>query len=296
MANAATVMPEPSADSRIGPVTAIPDGAWDCHAHVIDAERFPLWAGRDYQPPPASLEDYLALLDRLGLKYGVLVQPSVYGFDNRCMLDALDRADGRLFGVAVPAPDSTPQQLEALHRRGIRGVRCNLLNRGGLEPETVLGWQPVLRELGCHVSFQLAVETVVLASWFERFDVPLVVDHMGRPAPGRADPSSPALSGLIDLVRDGACFVKLSAPYRLSAVPPPWPDVTPLARALLEANPSACLWATDWPHTQAQEWLPEDDLLRALVAWCPDARTREIVLRDAPVALLGGAPKAPRSS
>jgi predicted TIM-barrel fold metal-dependent hydrolase len=113
-----------------------PSEGWDCHAHVIEnTERYPLWSGRGYDPPIAALDDYLAFLDRNGIARGVLVQPSVYGFDNRCLLDALERADGRLRGIAVPAPDTSAAEMEAMHRFGVRGVRCNLINAGGLSME-----------------------------------------------------------------------------------------------------------------------------------------------------------------
>jgi 2-pyrone-4,6-dicarboxylate lactonase len=296
------VRPEPLA----GSVTRPPPDAWDCHAHVIgDPQRFPLAPRRGYDPPHAPLEGYLAFLDRLGIARGVLVQPSVYGFDNRCMLDALERADGRLIGVAVPAPDTSERELERLHACGVRGVRCNLLNPGGLEIDAALRWTPALRALGWHVGLQIAVgtrmhggsdsgrredlevrseapESGALRALVERFDVPVVIDHMGRPAPGRADPRASALRELIDLVGEGLCFVKLSAPYRMSAEPPPWRDATTLARALLDANPDACLWGSDWPHTESAERISPDDLIEALREWCPDARTEAALLARNP--------------
>ncbi len=264
-------------------------GAWDCHAHVIeDEQRYPLSPGRTYQPPAAPLKSYLAMLDRNGIAHGVLVQPSVYSYDNSCMLDAMDRAEGRLFGVAVPAPDSLPKDLEAMHARGVRGVRCNLLNPGGLTAEQVRQWQPVMRELGWHVAFHMACENVHdLRAYLKPFDLPVVIDHMGRPRRGGVLSSVPRLSVLIELVREGACFVKLSAPYRLSAALPPWRDVTPLARALLTANPARCLWASDWPHTDTPKLVTQKSLFEALDDWCPDARMRATVLTEAPRTLLG---------
>ena len=259
----------------------LPAGAWDCHAHVIgDPARFPLSPGRSYEPPRAPLDDYLATLDRLGIERGFLVQPSVYGFDNRCMLAALERADGRLLGVAVPAPDTEHRELEALHRQGVRAVRCNLLNPGGLDIATALLWQPALRALGWHIVLHIAVQEVVDArALVARFDVPVVIDHMGRPAPGRTDPSAPGLQTLVDLVREGACYVKLSAPYRMSSASPPWRDVAPLARALVDARVDACLWGSDWPHTDTDEPVRTDDLLDALDSWCPDSNVlRRIAL------------------
>ena len=264
---------------------------WDAHAHVIgDSREFPLSPGRSYTPQPASLDEYLEMLDRHGIARGVLVQPSVYGNDHRCMLDALDRADGRLRGVAVPAPDATTRDLEAMHARGVRGVRCNLINPGGLSPATVAAWQPPLRAMGWHAEFHIAVDQLVgWDSLVQSFDIPVVIDHMGRPTPGRVDPKSPALGQLIDFVRAGRCFVKLSAPYRLArhsaqregGQAQPWSDVTPLARAFLEANPSACLWGTDWPHVDTVPEVDTRDVIAALDDWRGDRWTRRQVTSDA---------------
>jgi predicted TIM-barrel fold metal-dependent hydrolase len=337
--------------SRTNRELVVPDGiAWDTHAHVIgDPDRFPLSPGRGYTPAAASLDDYLAMLDRYGIARGVLVQPSVYGHDNRCLLDALDRSGGRVRGVVVPPHDTTTQDLEAMHERGVRAIRCNLINPGGLSPAIVMGWQPALRAMGWHVELHVPVDE--LTSWVqivESFDVPVVVDHMGRPTPGSVDPSSPALARLISMVGAGQCFVKLSAPYRLSrrraaryggqatapqgsvrseprsvtpsavvgreptgpqgserseprSVTPSagvgpratgrkWTELIPLARAFLDANPSACLWGTDWPHVDTPLVVDTRDVIAALDDWCGDRWTRRQVTTDAAERLYGPGP------
>jgi predicted TIM-barrel fold metal-dependent hydrolase len=147
----------------------------------------------------------------------------------------------------------------------------------------VLLWQPLLRELGWHVEHHIAIEHATdLRARLARFDVPIVIDHMGRPTPGRCDPASPHMQQLIELVRAGACYVKLSAPYRLSGAAPPWRDVVPLAQALLAANPNQCLWGSDWPHPDTVVQVFERDLLDARNAWCSDDKMRALLLTSVP--------------
>ena len=260
--------------------------AWDAHAHVIgDPREYPFAPGRAYTPQPASLDDYLAMLDRHDIARGVLVQPSVYGHDHRCLVDALARAGGRLRGIAVPSPDAGSADLEAFHELGIRGVRCNLINPGGLSPDVVLAWQPALRALGWHVEFHVSVDQQ--PGWenlIERFEVPVVIDHMGRPTPESLDPRSPAVAQLIALVRDGRCFVKLSAPYRLSTDAA---AVTALARAFLEANASACCWGTDWPHVDTSLAVDTRDVIAALDEWRGERWTRHDITSDPAERLYG---------
>lgn len=262
---------------------------WDCHIHVIESpDRFPLSPGRGYDPPFAPLDACLRMLDLHDLTNGVLVQPSVYGFDNRCMLDALDRADGRLRGIAVPHPDSTIGLLGTMHDQGVRGIRCNWIDPGGLHLDQLARWLPFMRDAGWHVELHLAIdETPDLRTIVDRIGVPVIIDHMGRPAPGWAGAASPAFLELLDLVREGRCFAKLSAPYRLSNQPPPWRDITPLAHALLEANPHGCLWATDWPHTDTRTVIRTAGLIEARDAWMPAASARRFVLTRTPDELYG---------
>lgn len=138
------------------------------------------------------------------------------------------------------------------------------------------------------MALQLDVEALPdLRDYLKPFTVPVIIDHMGRPPRGRSDPETPGLRRLIRLVEEGTCFVKLSAPYRLSRQSPPWRDVAPLARAFLEANPGACLWASDWPHPDTPGPICPEELLEALEDWCPEEQTRSRLLCRAPRSLLG---------
>lgn len=267
----------------------VPPGAWDTHIHAIGAvDRFPLAPERSYTPAQVPIEAYVALMSRLGIAHAVLVQPSVYGTDNRAMVDALLRYPERFRGVAVVDPGIGDGELRALHDAGVRGVRANLLNRGGISfaDACTLAWR--FADLGWHLQLQIDVST------FDRFDaiaelpVDVVIDHMGYMSAGKGA-TNPGFLRLLKLVETGRCWVKLSAAYRLTD----WQRfgygaVAPLARALLRANPQRMLWGSDWPHTDLRTGMPNDgDLLDLLGAWIDDDAVRDAILVTNPASLYG---------
>jgi len=267
----------------------VPAGAWDAHIHAIGAvERFPLAQDRSYTPAFVPIERYVALMDELGLRRAVLVQPSIYGTDNRALLDALARHPTRFRGVAVVARDASDRELADLHAAGVRGIRANLLNRGGISLDDALALARRFAELGWHLQLQIDVST------FDRFDdvasfpVDVVVDHFGYMPAGRG-PDEPGFRRLLRLVESGRCWVKLSAAYRLT----PWRTrgygaVAPLARALIAANPARMLWGSDWPHTDLREDMPDDgELIDLLGTWADDEGVRNGILVRNPATLYG---------
>jgi predicted TIM-barrel fold metal-dependent hydrolase len=265
----------------------MPAGAWDTHIHAVGAtNRFPLATDRSYTPAQVPIEAYVELMDRLGIARAVLVQPSIYGTDNRAMVDALVRYPQRFRGVAVVARDVDDATLDALHAQGVRGVRANLLNRGGISLADAVALAPRLATRGWHLQLQVDVSTFDAFDALARLPVPVVIDHLGfmSAARGRDDPGFRRLLAMVAVDR---CWVKLSAPYRLTS----WQRdgyaaVAALAQALLEANPRRMLWGSDWPHTDLRDDMPDDgDLLDLLGEWAPDARMREVVLVDNPRSL-----------
>src|SRR3954454_1706831 len=111
----------------------IPVGAWDSHMHVVDPERYPLSPTAQYKPHTHNLADYARVIGAdLGIKNAVLVQPSIYGTDNSCLLDALRELTPK-HGRGVVEIDPaviTQEQLEEWHSIGVRGVRVNLKSIG----------------------------------------------------------------------------------------------------------------------------------------------------------------------
>jgi predicted TIM-barrel fold metal-dependent hydrolase len=271
------------------PGFAVPPGATDCHAHVIGPFRlFELQEDRSYTPPEAPLAAYRALLDTLGLERGVVVQPSVFGTDNACTLDALAKHRNRLRGIAVVDPTVSDETLERMDGNGIRGIRFNLLYRGGIDIEHLALLAPRIERFGWHIQLLVDGRTLpALAPKLARLPVDIVIDHMGH-LPASAGVEHPGFRHLLKLVRDGRTWVKLSGANRTSSAGAPYHDTIPFAQALVDADPTRLVWGSDWPHVALRGPMANDgDLLDLLRLWVPDERQRHLVLVENPMRLYG---------
>ena len=273
------------------PREAFPPGATDCHAHVFGpAARYPLSPRRGYTPPDCLLADYRRMLATIGCTRAVLVQPSVYGTDNRAHLDALAEAGPAFRMVAVLEPDVPATELERLHAAGVRGVRFNLVSKGGGTAEGLARMAARIAALGWHVQvFATADALARLEPELARLPVPVVIDHMGH-VTTELGLAHAGFQALLRLLRGGNAWVKLSGAYRTSREPrAPFSDVVPYARALIEAAPQRCVWGSDWPHPMVNDRpMPNDgDLADLLADWAPDAAQRQRILVDNPAALYG---------
>ncbi len=271
------------------PTHAMPAEAWDCHAHIFGPiARYPFTSNRSFTPPEADLPAYRRMLAALGITHAVIVQPSVYGTDNRCTRDSVVAGGGQWRGVAVVEPSVSERELERLHADGFRGVRVNVLFRGGVTLDALEQLGHKIAPLGWHLQLLLDCRDLVeLAPRLRQLPVPIVVDHMGH-VPTSAGVEHPGFQVLLQLVRNGRCWVKLSGAYRLSGGPYPYQDVVPFARALIEANASRMVWGSDWPHPAAKGFIPKAaELLDLLAVWAPEAEMRRRILSENPAWLYG---------
>ena len=279
----------------------IPAGACDCHTHVFgDGRDFSWWEKRTYTPPPASAEELLQLQNDLHLSRVVIVHPSVYGPDNSASLDGIRRLGNRARGVAVIDATTSRGELEEMAAGGIRGVRLNFETAGEFDPDKAKRDLDTtarqIEDLSWHVQFFTRPSVIAaLQKEFAQSPLPIVIDHFGS---FQADQgvNQPHFDVLVDLVKSGKCYVKISGAYRISTNAPDYPDVAPLARALIAANPDRVVWGTDWPHpghskppSEISPPIPVDDgaLLNQLTVWAPDAATRRKILVDNPARLYG---------
>ena len=274
------------------PALRLPAGAWDTHAHVCGPiQIYPLVANRLYNPPVASVTDYLHMLDTLGVQRGVLVQPSVYGTDNRALLDGLAQAQGRLRGVAVLPYDVSPDEVRHLHRLGVRGVRCNIVDlKEGKGQLPLAGLQQLARTiapLGWHLEFLMHVnEFPDLHRQMRTLPVPLVFGHLGY-VPTSVG-GSEGFEGLLDLARAGQAWIKMTAPYRLTPESSPYESVAPVARLLCQQVPDRLLWGSDWPHVFIKTPMPNDgDLLDLMGSWMSSSADLHAIWVDHPKHLYG---------
>jgi 2-pyrone-4,6-dicarboxylate lactonase len=282
------------------PAVALPVGAWDTHAHIFGPpDRFPYTAGRGYTPPDAPVESYIALLDRLGFAHGLIVQGNAHGYDNRVVLDAMERYPQRFRGVAITDTRIAPATLRDWYRLGMRGLRFHLFSDAG-KPGYIRGvgldvfevFRPVMRDLGMAVQvfadWRLMAELAPTLRDISR-EMPVIVDHMLN-IPAARGVNDLNFQALVRLVGEGHAHVKLSAAYRLSDQYPDYEDARPFHDALVAANPERLMWGTDWPHPSIPaDAMPDDGhLVDLFYRWTPDEKLRRLILVETPAHLFGG--------
>jgi 2-pyrone-4,6-dicarboxylate lactonase len=273
-----------------------PPAGCDCHFHVFGpAGRYPYnQADLRYAPPVAPVEDYLALAKKLGIERFVFVQPSAYGRDNRCMLDAMREVGAAncrgIVDIDENAPDAELERLDAL---GVRGVRINVPPVKPHEAGFAAKLLPRIGRLAgrcAEIGWQLDFLTpgwltAELMPTLAKLNLDFTVAHFGMFF-ARDGVKQPGFRHLLELLRSGErhCWVKLAGVYRLSAAAG-FADVAPMARALIETAPDRLIWGSDYPHLSFAEKVGTVELWNLLGKWAPDQATRHRILLDNPQAL-----------
>jgi 2-pyrone-4,6-dicarboxylate lactonase len=272
----------------------LPSGSTDCHAHILGpASQFPFAKQRVYTPSDCTEQDYFAQLDAIGVDRAVLVQPSVYGTDNRALLGVLERAAMPLRAVVVVHPDVPVSELESMHRLGVRGVRINIVDvadkRADLPMNLLRQLADRIAPLGWHLELLAHVQDYPdLTLQISQLNIPVVFGHFGY-MHCRYGVSNPGFLALLELLRAGKAWVKMTGPYRISnQTAPPYDDLTACVDAVVAANPEQLLWGSDWPHVMVKHAMPNDaDLLNLLKDWVPDTKIRQQILVSNPARLYG---------
>ena len=255
---------------------------WDCHAHLFGPyAQFPLAPKRNQTPPEALEGQYLELLERLGLRHGVLVHPSAYGDDHSLLLHALQRnADWR--GVVVLRPGS-PLPLAGLRERGVRAARFSQRTGpganfpGSASFEDLRSLAPALADAGLHAELWTDCQALPqLAAQIRDLPVPVVIDHMGG-FDLQAGVDEPGFRCLLDLLETGRVWVKLCA-YRNLLKAADWAAGRPFQQATVQANPERLVWGSDWPHLRVEPQPDAADLLALFRNWAGEPALVEQIL------------------
>ncbi len=266
-------------------------GAVDAHCHVFGpGDEFPYAPERKYTPCDAGKDLLFATRDFLGLSRNVVVQATCHGADNRAMVDALEAANGLARGVATIKPDTSSDELKALHDAGVRGVRFNFVKRL-VDPKPDSYYMSLVERIapfGWHIVVYFeAADLAERWGFFTSLPTTVVVDHMGRP--DVTEPLDGPEFGLFSqlMAEHPNVWSKVSGPERLSVSGPPgYDDFVPFARHIVESFPDRVLWGTDWPHPNLRSHMPDDGALVDLIPRvAPTAELQHRLLIDNPMRL-----------
>jgi 2-pyrone-4,6-dicarboxylate lactonase len=236
------------------PAYVAPAGAVDAHCHVFGpADTFPYAPERKYTPFDAPKEKLFELRDHLGLSRNVIVQATCHGKNNDAMVDALEAAGDLARGVAMIGPETSDDELQRMDAAGVRAARFNFLKRlvGDTPKEVYVEAAQRIADLGWHnVVYFEAPELAELTPFLTALPGIVVVDHMGRPDVSKPV-DDPEFQRFLDLMADHENFwVKVSCPERLTVAGPPYDDVVPFSRALVDNFPDRVIWGTEIATTE----------------------------------------------
>jgi predicted TIM-barrel fold metal-dependent hydrolase len=264
-----------------------PPNATDCHQHIYDS-RFPVDPHAVLRPADATVADYRLLQKRIGTTRNVVVQPSTYGVDNSCMLDALSQFGKQSRGVAVVNTGVSDSELQRLNDAGVRGIRFNLAPPGATTVDMIAPLAARVKDLGWHIQINMAADQILgIQDVLTKVSTEIVFDHLGH-IPEPAGTAHPAFAFISGLVKDGKACVKLSGAYFDSKVgPPTYADSGAIVKAYIKEAPERLVWGSDWPHP-TEKTKPDDALLFDLFAeWAGDEAMRRRILVDNPARLYG---------
>jgi D-galactarolactone isomerase len=270
---------------------ALPAGACDSHMHVYH-HSYPRAPVTLLHPPDATVDDYRNLQRTVTLDRVVVVQPTTYGLDNSCTLDAVAQLGDAARAVVVVDAALTKGELATLTQAGARGARFHMLPGGAVDWDQLEPVAGIIAEAGWHIQLQLnGRELPERFRLLSQLPVDLVVDHVGRFMPPVEVDDEP-FAILCRLLDRGHTWVKLSAPYESSDAgsatggPPDYLDVTHLADELVKRYPERLVWGSNWPHPGRDRPPTAQAVRRLLERWVPPVFQQRILV-DNPARLYG---------
>jgi len=248
----------------------LPEGAVDAHCHVFGpSPEFPYAPERKYTPCNAGRDKLFALRDHLGFSRNVIVQATCHGKDNSAMVDACQAAGELARGVASVGAGISVGELEDMHRAGVRGVRFNFVKRlvNETPKDAFLGIADRIQQFGWSIVVYFeAADLEGLEPFLKQLPGTVVVDHMGRPDVTKGVDHADFERFIRLMTENVNIWTKVTCPERLTVAGPPYDDVAPYCRAIVDRFEDRVLWGTDWPHPNMKSHMPDDG---ALVDYIP---------------------------
>lgn len=281
----------PFCSGRDFPKNLIPEGACDSHHHIYDPVRFPYVDTDKRNQPPSTVDCYKLLKAKLGTTRSVVIQPSAYGLDNRCTLDAVKQLGTDVTrAIVVVDPTVTDEELTRMNALGAKGIRFNM--NCGYKGE----WSELRKLVERVAAFNWCVclwmdpdLLVEKKDFFGSLPAQLVFDHRGH-LPKNVGINHPAFKIICQWLDEGKAWVKLSGNY-IDTVEPDYKDTVAVGRAYAKTNPNRLLWGTDWPHPSCYSGLkplPNDSLmLDQLMEQVQDDKIFHKTLVENPAQLFG---------
>lgn len=277
--------PNPSKPAFIPPA-----GAIDAHCHVFGpSDKFPYAPERKYTPCDAPKSKLFELRDYLGFERNVIVQASCHGRNNDALVEALHSAGDRARGVAVVSPDISDKELVAMDAAGVRAVRFNFVKRlvDATPKDVFLSIADRIKKLGWHIVVYFeAPDLEELIPFLQKLPTTIVVDHMGRPDVTEGVDHHDFQRFVSFMAKHENVWTKVSCPERLTVGGPPYDDVIPFGKTLVETFPDRVLWGTDWPHPNMKSHVPDEGVLVDVIPRiAADGELQQKLLVDNPMKL-----------
>ncbi len=266
----------------------LPNNSCDCHFHVFGpSQRYPYAKNRSYTPQDKSLGEYFSHLNNNSISRAVIIQPSVYDYDNSATLDALKAKPKQLRAIVVISDNHDIKELKRWHKLGVRGVRVNLLFNSSVNAKSIERLVKLIKPLNWHLQLLVNVSGYLnLYEDFKDIGVDIVFDHMGH-FDIKKGIKQQGFQDMLRLLRENLAWVKLSGAYRVTHEPyAPYVDVVPYAKEIIKANPSRVVWASDWPHPSISVPNPDySELVNLMQQYTDDEKIVKKIMADNPAKL-----------
>lgn len=233
----------------------------DAHSHIWtrDVEKFPLATGKtvdDLAPPSFTAEELMQVAAPEGVDRVVLIQHHTYhAWDNSYLIHAAQQSPKRfrVVGMVDDTSERPDTKMRALLPQRVTGFRITPSLRGSDK------W---LDGPGMAAMWKCAAETgQAICCLINPSDLPavdamcrkfpetrVVIDHFARTGVDGTIRDSD-LKQLCDIAKHRHTFVKISAYYALGKKQPPYLDLVPMIRRVVDAyGPERAMWASDSPY------------------------------------------------